>query len=457
MAQGDSVSKMDIDRPPSGEGQLRAVVDAIIESGDDLESDYLENKSSLDFSSKEDCAKVAKFILGAANRSPEIAEKHFKGFAVMVIGVAEGKASGIARGTERHQLSDKIQKYLGSDGPGWDLQRIPASNSDHEILFVVVDPPKSGCQPFLCRGAGEGVEDGAIYLRDRSQTKKATASQIDAMFARQKQAASPEPDLELNITEPLWFISKSRDELKSWLRTSIEQARVKYVRERSLEDFAILGTMASPKVLTESEFEEQAAAWSTRMEPRLAKSIDETAGATLPPTVFVLRNKSTVFMKSIRLEIIVHQARSLDWSDSERLDLGELFPPVIDDSQFKSDFFRISDYSSLIRGILYTPKMAAGAHGINSYRFYDDADHVHLEAEFTTLRPDSQWSWPNRDLVLLPLSPEAESLKAEWSVTAEGYDRKFAGELLIPVKGSLEISELISHARRKAKNRQIEQ
>jgi hypothetical protein len=41
--------------------------------------------------------KVAKFILGAANRDPESAAKYLEGHAVMILGVAEANVVGLKR------------------------------------------------------------------------------------------------------------------------------------------------------------------------------------------------------------------------------------------------------------------------------------------------------------------------------------------------------------------------
>ncbi len=77
------------------------------------ERHYLELKSTLDLSQKKDIVKIAKFVLGAANRMPDVAASAFEGYGVMVIGVAEKTVTGIqpvemrsSSGTSARQVRD---------------------------------------------------------------------------------------------------------------------------------------------------------------------------------------------------------------------------------------------------------------------------------------------------------------------------------------------------------------
>jgi hypothetical protein len=61
---------------------------------DRFERHYLKIKSNIDLS-KNELAKVAKYILGSANQRPDKAAAAFEGYGVMVVGVAPGKISGV--------------------------------------------------------------------------------------------------------------------------------------------------------------------------------------------------------------------------------------------------------------------------------------------------------------------------------------------------------------------------
>jgi hypothetical protein len=65
--------EIDLTRVPRGELAARVLVAALAQTDDRAERHFLEIKSSVDLKSKEGIAKVAKFILGAANRMPDVA------------------------------------------------------------------------------------------------------------------------------------------------------------------------------------------------------------------------------------------------------------------------------------------------------------------------------------------------------------------------------------------------
>ena len=110
--------ELDITRAPRGVLAAQALVAAVAERGDLAERHYLELKSTLDLSTKKDKEKIAKFILGAANRMPDVAATAFEGYGVMIIGVAQGAITGIPA-VEMMEISKVIQKYVGAAGPRW--------------------------------------------------------------------------------------------------------------------------------------------------------------------------------------------------------------------------------------------------------------------------------------------------------------------------------------------------
>jgi hypothetical protein len=65
------------------------------EVDDRVERYFLELKSDVDLSKSPGQAKVAKFILGAANRARDVAARRFEAHALFVLGVAKGSTEGI--------------------------------------------------------------------------------------------------------------------------------------------------------------------------------------------------------------------------------------------------------------------------------------------------------------------------------------------------------------------------
>jgi len=78
-----------------GEMSWAALVAYAAASDDRIERYFLEVKSDVDLNTKAGRAKVAKFILGAANRDPGQVARRFGGHAVMLLGVGSGTTRGL--------------------------------------------------------------------------------------------------------------------------------------------------------------------------------------------------------------------------------------------------------------------------------------------------------------------------------------------------------------------------
>jgi len=122
-----------------GEMSWAALVAYAAASDDRIERYFLEVKSDVDLNTKAGRAKVAKFILGAANRDPGQVARRFGGHAVMLLGVGSGTTHGIAA-FEAQDLARDVARWVGVDGPTWDFERIRAG-SQLDVIAVVVDPP----------------------------------------------------------------------------------------------------------------------------------------------------------------------------------------------------------------------------------------------------------------------------------------------------------------------------
>src|SRR5699024_1403073 len=188
---------------PLGESALQQILDHVIANGDEAETYYLEVKSDLRVGSKEGAAKIAKFLLGAANRDPIQAARHFHGYAVLVIGARKDVAEGVARGAEPHEIEDKLQPYLGAKFPAFELGRIPV-DEEREVLFIVAPPPQDGQDMFPCHENFHGEErknnldDGAIYVRGQSNTRKARSGEILKLLARGKRVGKAPIELTID-------------------------------------------------------------------------------------------------------------------------------------------------------------------------------------------------------------------------------------------------------------------
>lgn len=210
---------METDFVPTGDSRLRSILKDVEADGDSVESAGLEIKSEIDPSSKAGFTKIAKFILGMANRTPDDAQRHFRGYGVMVVGAARGAAAGIPKGVEAHELRDKMAPYLGPEGPTWDLGRLSVSN-DAEVLFIIVDPPEPGQPAFPCCKDYQGttrsdsLADGDIYIRKGSSTRKASSEDVRALVRRATTGTQLNLDVSLTVKGEGLFVRDTTSLLK---------------------------------------------------------------------------------------------------------------------------------------------------------------------------------------------------------------------------------------------------
>ncbi|KAA1399666.1 hypothetical protein [Aeromicrobium ginsengisoli] len=188
---------------PNGSRGWTSFVDWLCAQTDSAESDWLELKSEIDPHAPTGLGKIVKFILGAANRDPEVAGRHLSGHALLVLGIQQGHRAGVPS-VEDHILEQRMHKFLGHEGPGWDTVRLPGQDGK-ELLILIVNPPKQGDRPYPCRADGVGVATGDIYVRAKSQTRKATAADHDMLYRRGLPVSSPTelPSISVELTSPL--------------------------------------------------------------------------------------------------------------------------------------------------------------------------------------------------------------------------------------------------------------
>ena len=186
--------EIDLTRVPRGELAARVLVAALAQTDDRAERHFLEIKSSVDLKSKEGIAKVAKFILGAANRMPDVAARYFEGHAVMVLGVGAVSTPGIEP-VEALDIERGVRPYLSVNGPRWDLQRVPVDDG-REVLLVIVDPPKTGQPAFPCFKDGPGLNNGQIIVRGDGETRQATGEEV---LLLQQRGRLDRPDVALTV------------------------------------------------------------------------------------------------------------------------------------------------------------------------------------------------------------------------------------------------------------------
>jgi hypothetical protein len=206
------VTEIDLALLPTGDRGWAAFVEWAAASDDRQERFFLEVKSDVDLNAKHGQHKVAKFVLGAANRDPAHAARRLAGSAVMLLGVGGGRATGIGA-FEAKDLEREVQKFTGVPGPGWDYVLVPV-DADHDVVAVIVDPPTGRIWPSLTDG--QGLTNGDVYLRGDGATHKASGAELNAMLTRS--TASPGvPQVEVAVEGSVRAIRVDENALRAWI------------------------------------------------------------------------------------------------------------------------------------------------------------------------------------------------------------------------------------------------
>lgn len=428
-----------------GDRRLRAIVDGVIAEGDHAESSGLEIKSDLDLTDKSGYTKVAKFILGMANRQPKTAAKHFQGYGVLVIGADRGAAPGVTQNTEAHQLADRLRSYLGPEPPEWDLARLLVS-SGLGVLFIIVDPPKSGDPLFVCHGnyhpqgkdRKHGLDDGGIYVRDKTQTRKARGSEIVAIMERFSAASAPP----MNTTVTSSGSALTLHDSEMMLERVLDGARGAYYKKREEAEEntrspnphfqALIAQQRTPHSAsnrTDRPVDEVLADWEPNARRRWPEVLEQVAGAVWQPLGFTVTNISG-HLKRPMIEVTIEDAMGVEDLDIEDVDFADMSLSVTKSVPPWSEQTRT--YLQGVRHIWHSSEI----------EWTNTSAQVKIRLTPEALHPGTPWSPGYSDLVLIAKDPAAESLRATWSLTAEGVDTRHTGETTISVTPNIGVEGL---------------
>ncbi|OBA46591.1 hypothetical protein [Kocuria sp. ICS0012] len=335
---------MDTNFAPMGEVRLRQILAAIVDEGDAAEHLGLEAKSDIDPSKRGlGVAKIAKFILGMANRLPETASGHFKGYGVMVIGAEKGQAPGIPKGVEAHELADRLKPYLGPEGPRWDLARLATSDT-HEVLFVLVEPPSQGQPPFACHKDFQpsdsadtkfSLANGDIYVRDKSRTRKAHGVEVVSLVARARTYVDAQLSVNFEVHGQALHMVESEALRTRWVDTLTKEYRESRAAEEQEQghksspwrlNIPVPLSLSGPRLGVEEQLRE----FKSRVGQEWAKGMDLLASATAEPITFRLENLQATYLGRPEVIVLVREARALDALDAEDIDDDEILPQVED-------------------------------------------------------------------------------------------------------------------------------
>ncbi|QKJ18940.1 hypothetical protein [Microbacterium hominis] len=418
------MTEIDLSRLPTGARGWSALVEWAAASDDRQERYFLELKSDADLNGKRDRHKVAKFVLGAANRDPVKAAKRFGGHAVMLLGVSAGVISGIAA-FEAKDLEREVRKLTGADGPGWDFERVRVDD-EHDVIAIIADPPTARIWP--CLADGEGVFNGDIYLRGDGNTEKAKGIEVQAMLARlMASGEAPKlPEITVAIEGSAMGVQFDPKRVVSW----VEDANDDYLRgigsDRGDGPFGILATQGLMERRSETDFRRQIERWTTAAIADPASGLHDLAARIAVGIRVRVTNPEMRSLRDVRVDIEFDEpVRALDWEDPDRDDRAELFPD-------RPPEWGRDTLAYMLRDTHIAPFVPRDTDGLLQI---SQTSPAKLSLSLNLLRSKEARMTEEDDIVLVLFTEDEspEQLTARWQLTAGDVHDLLEGSLVVPV------------------------
>jgi hypothetical protein len=152
------------------------------------ETHAVEWKTTVHISEKVWRARLAKGVLGFANRDPAVVTQWFEGCAYLVAGAGPGMLVGTAV-LDAANVENMLAPYLGKGpaGPEWSSSYVDVDGKS--VLILTVEPPRLGSRIWTFKREftppGEPpIREGTIFVRHQASTETASSADIDMLTRR---------------------------------------------------------------------------------------------------------------------------------------------------------------------------------------------------------------------------------------------------------------------------------
>lgn len=408
---------IDLQRLPSGERGWNAFIAWGTALGDDrYERHYLELKGVVDLTQKAGRHKVAKFILGAANRDAVKAEKYFDGRALMVLGVGAATPPGVGAFEMQHLEAD-VAALAGVDGPVWDLHRIPLGDG-RDILVIIVDPPTGRIWPTLKDGAG--LFDGDVYVRVDGASRKAKGGERELMLRR---AARPsrELDVDVQVLGQVLIAGIDRSDLRILAARRVAQLQESWELARATSESSILSPIGLRESRSDEQFQDQVARFEREAHEKPELGVLPIAAFIGDGIQLMLTNANNTFLRDIRVDLeFDYPLTAVRWAPKEGRPPGPFAnsPAVWGQSNPSAEF---------------APLALPGA--MNGRVRILRESPAHLSVTMAELRPGYEERSDDDDVVLVApienLDDAPEKITGKWKLSAARFDDLREGSFML--------------------------
>lgn len=458
----------DYSRLPSGEREWSEFIAYVSVAGGLAERHFIELKSDIDPTGKEGAAKVAKYILGTANRDPARASRYFEGRAVMVLGVAKDDICGLER-FEAKDFVGAVQQYVGDPGPHWDYHRIPINN-ERDVVVVTVEAPRPGHPMWPCCREGVGLKDGRIYVRADGETREANSGEIRVLIERAAAKAMVSPDLDVRIYGSVYRIAGDIsvcDEYVAEVRSRLEAVAPGPPAPKSppstkpptspaasvanygphwpamagfmppMPDVS-LGSMflprSEPDIRSRDEYLEEIDEWEQEFRSAWNRFVLAFAVATTP--TIGIGAVSQTYVEEVKVKIHLDgPVHARDQGSDAYPDFDDVLPPPPESWGPRTvDPLPRSTIAPELHLPHLSPRVAPAIYSRYGNIDFDNSGSVNLSTMFQELRPQEPDTSHDDVLLTVPGDCEGDVVTGTWTVTARRYDRQYSGELQVDIE-----------------------
>ena len=407
-----------------------------------FEDFWLEQKSQIDPLRSPGIGKIAKCLIGMANRLPGVAARAMDGHGLMVCGLKDGHRIGVSR-TEDHQLENALHPFLGDEGPVWSARRVPADQDDREVLILIVEPPRAGDPVHVSLRESDGIVDGGVYVRSRTETRPARGREHEALVERlMADKGAPNLDLTVELVTPLYgarweesFLERYIEGTKASLLAPTNLIKDPQEGSGSTSPFSILARpFQKPETRDRNQFVREVEYWAAVSHKMTDAVASEYLARSLPPAVFRVVNNSDTFLSNVELTIHLDGVKHITHWDTDELDLSTILPEVpraygpYDDPLTGPNILGNYDPASMIPSTWRSAFQSNGS----------------LKAVFseTTLRPRGSIITDEDDSVMyVPSGKRGDRVRGTWTLTAEGIHRRYEGSLDISIVNGIVLGD----------------
>ncbi|MGC4991342.1 ATP-binding protein [Nocardia salmonicida] len=414
---------IDFTRLPQGQMEWSELVEHLRDTGDDYETDYLEVKSDVDPTIKPGRAKITKYILGSANRMPDIAGQHFTGHGVMVLGVGNGAIPGVPKIDEK-DLKNYLSAYLGKGArPRWWTERVDIPGvPDRYVLIIVIAPPQNGDPIFPCRkefpdpsGKGMMLMNGAVYLRRSSETITANADEIDALSVRLTAGYNPKAEPSVTVNGSVYRVRCSREIFDRHIKAVREMLGTPVERQSYFESTSLFTERRSA-----AEFRAEVDEWEREFANGISILVNDVIGAFVAPIEIQIVNHGGAYISQpeVYIDLDGKEIRFVDINDHNEYAIAYELPDLPakwGTAHHWTDFAPLAAAAPYDSGVLGP----VDSHGVVSIRKEDNS--LRMSFRLKDLRVGAPPSRTETDFVLITTENAGVKFSGRWKLTGADH------------------------------------